>query len=335
MSQTQVAFCCRCGRRNSRTDRLRRLGPVSFRADAAIPGTKAARCTFRQVLETGAAPLYDERDIAARWLAWFAEQGPKSRIASQSPPSTKSSDTTVVVTHYERPRLVEQTLRALAVQTDRHFDVVLVDDGSKSDAAKAFLALRGRGMAGLSIKVVRQSNRYVGAARNEGVRHADGSFVIFLDDDNVPFPNRAEVFRRAAHVSPGRHRELPDAIPPGSGWRAQFESLINGERWGFPGSCLNPARLNPELFRRRDGYLQARPNSERIGGFHEIHGLALEDWQFHLRARLEGLNLLSLPLPLFWYRLTPDSMTRSTNYLANMRVVAPPFMPRCLGIYRR
>ena len=58
-----------------------------------------------------------------------------------------------------------------------------------------------RGIAGLTIKVVRQSNKYLGAARNEGLRHANGSFVIFLDDDNVPFPNMVEVFRKAAHVS--------------------------------------------------------------------------------------------------------------------------------------
>ena len=72
---------------------------------------------------------------------------------------------------------------------------------------------------------------------------------------------------------------------------------------------------------------------ERIGGFHEIYGLSLEDWQLHLRAVLEGLTLISLPLPLFWYRLTPGSMTRTTNYVANMRVVASSFyakMPRNL-----
>ncbi len=187
-------------------------------------------------------------------------------------------------------------------------------------------------MAGLSIKVVRQSNRYVGAARNEGVRHADGSFVIFLDDDNVPFPNLVEVFRRAAHVSQADIVSCQMQFLRDPAGEPSLNSLINGERWGFPGG---PIELG--LIQNCFGDVTAiykRDLFERIGGFHEIHGLALEDWQFHLRARLEGLTLLSLPLPLFWYRLTPDSMTRSTNYLANMRVVASSFyakMPRNLS----
>jgi len=282
---------------------------------------------LRQVLSAKSwkAPraAYSEDEIAARWLAWFAEHAPRARVGSAPVASAKRSDTTVVITHFERPRLVEQTLRALAVQTDRLFEVVLVDDGSKSEAATAFLDRASRGIAGLPIKVVRQSNKYVGAARNEGIRHAQGSFVIFLDDDNVPFPNMVEVFRRAMQVSRAdivtcQMQFLRD--PTGE---PDFETLLNGERWAFPGGPIELGMIQ-NCFGDATA-IYKREVFERIGGFHEIHGVALEDWQFHLRAKMEELTLLSLPLPLFWYRLTPGSMTRTTNYMANMRVVASSF----------
>jgi GT2 family glycosyltransferase/glycosyltransferase involved in cell wall biosynthesis len=276
-------------------------------------------------------PSYDQQEIGKRWLAWLEQQAPNL-------PATKASigagavDTTVVITHFERPRLVEQNLRALAMQSDRNFDVVLVDDGSKSDAALAFLDRAGRGIAGLAVNVVRQSNKYLGAARNEGIRHAQGSFIVFLDDDNIPFPNMVEVFRRAAHHSETDIVTCQMQFFHDPSGEPDFQELITGQRWAFSGgpvalgviqNCFGDATA-----------IYKREVFERIGYFHEIPGVTLEDWQLHLRARLEGLSLLSLPLPLFWYRVTPDSMSKTTSVYANMRAVASTIqqtMPRSLS----
>lgn len=288
------------------------------------PTPRALAGKLREVLSAPSwealRPAYDERDIADRWLSWLAEQAPKALPAPKLVTKPHPPDTTVVITHFERPRLVEQTLRALAMQSDPLFDVVLVDDGSQSKAALAFLERASRGIAGLSIKVVRQSNKYLGAARNEGIRHAEGSFVIFLDDDNIPFPNMVEVFRRAAYASRADIVSCQMQLFRDPTGEPDLGNLISGERWAFPGGPLALAVIQ-NCFGDATA-IYRRELFERIGGFHEIPGVTHEDWQLHLRAYLEGLSLISLPLPLFWYRLAPDSMTRTTNYSANMRVVA-------------
>ena len=49
---------------------------------------------------------------------------------------------------------------------------------------------------------------------------------------------------------------------------------------------------------------------------------------------MAGLALLSLPVPLFWYRLAPDNMSRTTDPYDNMSVVAATLreaMPRDLS----
>ena len=61
---------------------------------------------------------------------------------------------------------------------------------------------------------------------------------------------------------------------------------------------------------------------DKIGYFHELHGVTFEDWQLHLRAVTAGLRLLSLPEPLVWYRVRQGSMLRTTRRYDNARVIA-------------
>jgi hypothetical protein len=99
-----------------------------------------------------------------------------------------------------------------------------------------------------------------------------------------------------------------------------LEALINGERWAFSGGPVALAVMQ-NCFGDATA-IYKRELFARIGYFHEIPGVTFEDWHLHLRAYLAGLSLLSLPLPLFWYRVTPGGMSRTTDLYANMRVVA-------------
>jgi glycosyltransferase involved in cell wall biosynthesis/GT2 family glycosyltransferase len=288
------------------------------------PNPIALASKLREVLVTerwrAARPMYDEREVARQWLAWVDEHRPDAPSLPAPMISSGQTDVTVIVTHHERPRLLEQNLRALSVQSDAAFNVVVVDDGSRRQGSLEFLARIEKGFAGLPLTLVRQENKYLGAARNEGLRHADTPYVIFLDDDNVPFPNMVEVFRQAASHSGADiltcqmqffHDPLHDPDP---------RELRTGERWCFPGG---PAALGAVQNCFGDATAIYKRNIfERVGRFHEVFGVTHEDWQLHLRACLANYKLLSLPLPLFWYRVTPGSMARSTSAYANMRIIA-------------
>ncbi len=50
---------------------------------------------------------------------------------------------------------------------------------------------------------------------------------------------------------------------------------------------------------------------ERLGGFSEDFGVGHEDWELLARATLSGMTVLAVPEPLFWYRISPDSMLRT------------------------
>ncbi|QDL54300.1 glycosyltransferase [Rhodoferax aquaticus] len=92
----------------------------------------------------------------------------------------------VVVTTYNRSETVAQVLRALAVQTDRQFEVVIADDGSNAQHQQA-IALSA---AACHLKVTHVWHPDVGftasVARNRGVFHSSGNYIIFIDGDCVP-----------------------------------------------------------------------------------------------------------------------------------------------------
>jgi glycosyltransferase involved in cell wall biosynthesis len=89
----------------------------------------------------------------------------------------------VIVTTYDREDALDAALRALAHQTDRNFEIVIADDGSRPDTARAIESWRAR--LPLPLKHVRHEHRGFrgGEIRNRGIRASAGEICIFLDGD--------------------------------------------------------------------------------------------------------------------------------------------------------
>lgn len=85
----------------------------------------------------------------------------------------------VIPTHNRLPMLL-RVLDALAHQIDAPpFETIVVDDGSTDETATVLASRKG-------ITFRSQPNSGPGRARNEGVRLARGTFVVFIGDDTVP-----------------------------------------------------------------------------------------------------------------------------------------------------
>jgi len=95
----------------------------------------------------------------------------------------------VVVPTYNRPDKLRRAVRTVTEQTYEPVELVVVDDHSETPAGDA---LEDVDVATLdAVTVVRhQRNRGANAARNTGIREADGEFVAFLDDDDRWVPEK-------------------------------------------------------------------------------------------------------------------------------------------------
>lgn len=87
----------------------------------------------------------------------------------------------VILPMYNAADLLEETLHDLQQQSLQNFEMIFVDDGSADSSCEVVEKYaKGDGR----IRLLRQKNQYAGVARNTGMTHAKGDYLIFLDADD-------------------------------------------------------------------------------------------------------------------------------------------------------
>jgi len=266
----------------------------------------------------------DARANEQSWIAWHESLLPVPDDTNVAAPANPSSlpKVSVCLATFNRPAFLRQALASLHALDYSNFEVVLVDDGSTQPAAIQALQELEPAFAQLGWKIVRQQNRYLGAARNTAVRNATGDFLLFMDDDNFADPAELSTLVKAALHSNA------DIVTCGtnffSGTEPPNSQAAPKRRWLPLGAAAAVG-----AFRNCFGDANAlvrRSCFERLGGFTEVHGVTHEDWEFHAKAVLQGFKLTVVPEFLFWYRVSEDSMMRTTSDYQNTMLSIQPYL---------
>jgi glycosyltransferase involved in cell wall biosynthesis len=93
----------------------------------------------------------------------------------------------VIIPTYNRADSVMRAVDSVLQQTYRDFELIVVDDGSTDDTAKRLEDDPDR----LTLTV--QEHAGVSAARNNGLRLAEGQLIAFLDSDDYWLPEKLAV----------------------------------------------------------------------------------------------------------------------------------------------
>lgn len=105
---------------------------------------------------------------------------------------------TIILPVYNKIKYLPTTLPALLSQTYRDFELIAVDDGS-TDGSGDFLDRLAK--TDTRVKVIRQPNAGVSAARNAALDRASGDYVVFADADDTVCPDWLEVLTKEAEIS--------------------------------------------------------------------------------------------------------------------------------------
>lgn len=269
-------------------------------SDVAAAIERRVRCGAVRVRSAVA-----EEAVAARWHAAISDL-----LAPPAAPDTECPRVSVVVTTFNRPAFLADALQALREQSWRALEVVLVDDGSTDPEAIAYLDGLDGEFRDAGWKLVRQANRYLGAARNAGWRASTGDLVIFHDDDNFSPPDLVETYVRAILKSGADIATCTMALYRGQ--RPAGPSREAGQVWAYIGNCIGAG-----IYINGFGDAHAcfrRSVLEATGGFTEDYGIGHEDWEIFSRASLMGFTIINVPEPLFWYRVSDDAMLRGSAF---------------------
>lgn len=90
----------------------------------------------------------------------------------------------IVMPAYNCAWCIDRAIDSVQAQTFTDFELVVVDDGSTDDTP-TLLARRGD-----ALRVIRQDNAGMSAARNTGIAAARGEFIAFLDSDDWWRPHK-------------------------------------------------------------------------------------------------------------------------------------------------
>lgn len=99
--------------------------------------------------------------------------------------SDTNPSVSIIVRTKDRPRLLMRALGSIAAQDYSPIEVILVNDGERLNEDEAGSIFHG----GQSLKIVDNQGRGRTVAANEGIRHATGQFISFLDDDDIIYPD--------------------------------------------------------------------------------------------------------------------------------------------------
>ena len=87
----------------------------------------------------------------------------------------------VVIPVYKVEEYLDRCVESVVHQTYRHLEVILVDDGSPDRCGELCDQWAQKDER---IRVIHQENGGLSAARNTGIRHATGDYLLFLDSDD-------------------------------------------------------------------------------------------------------------------------------------------------------
>lgn len=101
----------------------------------------------------------------------------------------------VIVPVYNVSEYLAQCMDSIINQTFEDIEIICVNDGSTDDSLEI---LEGYSQKDKRIRIISQENRGLGAARNVGMRAAEGSYLFFIDSDDFIKPNALELLHENA-----------------------------------------------------------------------------------------------------------------------------------------
>ena len=87
----------------------------------------------------------------------------------------------VIIPSYNRAKSISKAIDSILIQKIEDIEIIVVDDGSTDNTIDVLKKYDNK------IKILQQENRGPGAARNLGIKSANGKYIAFLDSDDLWF----------------------------------------------------------------------------------------------------------------------------------------------------
>lgn len=204
----------------------------------------------------------------------------------------------VIIPVYNRIDEVDELLRSLLAQSERNFEVIIVEDGSTQPCGAVIKEARRKG---LDVRYFFKDNEGRSIARNYGMEHARGDYFVFFDSDCVIPPDYFRNLAKSLEEKPLDCFGGPDAAHSSftdtqKAINYSMTSLLT--TGGIRGGKISLEKFVPRTFNM--GF--SRQVYESVGGFREMFS---EDIDMSTRIRRAGFSIGLLQNPV-WHKRRID-----------------------------
>jgi len=202
----------------------------------------------------------------------------------------------ILIPAYNAERWIGDAIRSCLAQTWPHVEVVVVDDGSRDTTLQV-----ARSFESSAVKVVTQPNSGAPVARNRAFELAKGSFIQWLDADDLLDPEKiAHQMRVAKEIADPR---VLLSCPFGTFYRRREKALF--ERTSL-WRDLTPIeyfliRFNENACFQTDAWLVSRELTEAAGPWSEV-GSPDDDGEYFCRVAMESTRITFVEQATSYYR---------------------------------
>ncbi|MDD2553417.1 MAG: glycosyltransferase [Desulfotomaculaceae bacterium] len=225
------------------------------------------------------------------------KQEPVFALVEQSPLPPGDPLAAVIIPCYNYGKYLPEAIESAQNQTLGNIEIIVVDDGSNDPLT---IKLLDELALNSSVKLIRQPNKGLSAARNTGIRATNARYITCLDADDLIDPTYLEKAVMVLETRPDLGLAYPLAQLFGD-----FEEIWYTEPLD-PGKLLQYNHIPVVAVYRRAIW-------EKVGGYDESMRIGYEDWDFWLRLAGEGYGGYLIREPLFKHRRHGKTMTHSAQ----------------------
>ena len=133
----------------------------------------------------------------------------------------------VIIPTFNRENFVVKAIDSVLRQTYEEYEIIVVDDGSTDNTNKRLKNYKH------NLRYIYQENAGVSAARNTGIKNANGEWIAFLDSDDEWTVDYLATHVKRVSENPGICMQTTDCIFEGIDGKRKTYYEINGSNSAF------------------------------------------------------------------------------------------------------
>ena len=202
----------------------------------------------------------------------------------------------VIMPCYNQGQYLDEAVESVLAQTYQNFEIIVINDGSTDAETIQILSHYDKPQ----VKIIHTENCGPSSARNTGIEHSCGQYILPVDADDRIGKGYLEKAVAILEANPRVGIVYSEA---------EFFGTITG-KWElpdfqFPEILLGNGIFNSSLYRRVDW--------ETVGGYQENMVHCWEDYDFWLSLIELGREVVRLPDIFYFYRQVPNSRDHQAN----------------------